>query len=193
MRLIHYGWGTPFAVAIAVLVVGWGPGLAQRLRWRPLVGATWLVTLAWTMALALIDGWRRGFSARLTDSGDYLHEVPRFADIATALHAFARRIPDYQPDSWTTQVSGHPPGAVLTFVGLDRIGLGGGVWGAVVCTAVGTSAVAAVLITLRTLGDEDMARVALRFLRWRPRRSGSRSQPTRSTPVSWPGGSRCSP
>ena len=45
------------------------------------------------------------------------------------LREFTARILDFQPDSWTTHVSGHPPGATLVFVWLDRIGLGGGALG----------------------------------------------------------------
>src|SRR5690606_7856591 len=60
--------------------------------------------------------------------------------------------------------AGHPPGATLTFVLLDRIGLGGGGWaGAFVLTA-GTTAVAAILIAVRRLADESLARRAAPFL-----------------------------
>lgn len=54
--------------------------------------------------------------------------------------------------------------AVLTFVGLDRIGLGGGGWAGIWCLTVGTSAVAAVLIAVRALAGEPLARRAAPFL-----------------------------
>src|SRR5581483_2542711 len=81
-----------------------------------------------------------------------------------ALHGFARRIPDFQPDSWVTHVSGHPPGALLTFVWLDRIGLGGGAWAGALCLLVGSSAAAAIVVTLRALNDESTARLAAPFV-----------------------------
>ncbi|KIH97227.1 membrane protein, partial [Streptomonospora alba] len=56
----HLGPGTLPALAIAVAVVGWGPVLAARLPWRTLVLSTWGATMAWTFALALIDGWEQG-------------------------------------------------------------------------------------------------------------------------------------
>jgi len=167
-RDVHGGWGTPFAVAIASAVVVWGPLVAQRISWRPLLAATWLTGFGWAIALALIDGWARGFTSRFTSRDEYLHEVPRFADIGAALRAFTSRIRDGQPDSWTTQVSGHPPGAVLVFVGLDRIGLGGPTWAAAVVTAVGTSAAAAIMITLRAFDAQDLARRAAPFLALAP-------------------------
>lgn len=167
-RNAHLGWGTPVAVAIAAAVVGWGPRLASRLRWRPLLALTWLTSLGWALALAMVDGWDRGIAARLRSPDEFVHEVSRFDDVSGGLHDFARRIPDHQPDSWNIQVSGHPPGAALVFVALDRIGLGGATWAAVVCTLVGTSAAVAVLLTLRALGDGEMARRAAPFLALAP-------------------------
>ena len=65
------------------------------------------------------------------------------------------RILDFQPNSWITHVSGHPPGALLTFVWLDRIGLGGGAWAGAVVLLVGSSAAAAIVVAVRALADED--------------------------------------
>ena len=164
----HIGWGTPCVVLIAVAVVLWGPRFATSLPWRPLVFSTWALSAAWSMSLAMVDGWDRGFAGRLTTRDEYLHEVPGIDDIPSALQGFTGRILDYQPDSWTTHVSGHPPGAVLTFVWLDRLGLGGGVWASVLCVLVGSSAAAAVVVALRALGDETMARRAAPFVALAP-------------------------
>ena len=160
---LHVGWGTPAAIVIAVGVVVWGPTVAQRLPWRALPLAVWATSCAWAFSLAMINGWKRGFATGLT-LRDFLHEVPRVADIPKALHGFARRIPDFQPDSWVTHVSGHPPGALLTFVWLDRIGLGGGAWAGALCLFVGSSAAAAIVVTLRALNDESTARLAAPFV-----------------------------
>ncbi|MEN0139572.1 MAG: hypothetical protein AAGC80_30770 [Rhodococcus sp. (in: high G+C Gram-positive bacteria)] len=163
-RDVHFGWGTPVAVVIAAAVVVWGPGLAQTLPWRRLTVGVWLGSASWATALALVDGWRRGFVDRLTSTDEYLHEVPGVTDIPAMLRGFADRILDLQPDSWTTHVSGHPPGALLIFVWLDRIGLDGGVWASALCVAVGSSAGAAVIVAVRALGDEATARRAAPFL-----------------------------
>jgi hypothetical protein len=129
-----------------------------------LLAVTWLMALAWAFSLAMVDGWQRGFASRLTDSNEYLHEVGGATEIAATLRGFSDRILDFQPDSWTTHVSGHPPGALLFFVLLDRVGLGGGAWAGAACTLIGCSAAVAVAVTLRALGAEDRARVALPFL-----------------------------
>ncbi|WP_213574464.1 hypothetical protein [Rhodococcus sp. USK13] len=163
-RDVHVGWGTPVAIVLAVAVAMWGPGLASRLSWRHLTLGAWLVSASWAMSLAMVDGWQRGFVRRLTSEDEYLHEVPRITDIPATLDGFTERILDNRLDSWTTHVSGHPPGALLTFVWLDRIGLGGGTWASALCVVVGASAAAAVIVTIRALGDESMARRAAPFL-----------------------------
>jgi hypothetical protein len=61
-------------------------------------------------------------------------------------------------------VSGHPPAATLTFVWLDRIGLGGPTAAAILVVLVGGLAVVAVPVTVRVLGDERSARALLPFL-----------------------------
>jgi methylthioxylose transferase len=161
--LPHVGPGTVPAVLVAMLVVLRGPELAARLPWRPLLGVSAVTALAWTMSLALVDGWRRGVAGRLTTDTEYLHDVPRVGDIGAMLQVFADRILGLQPESWTTHVAGHPPGALLVFVGLDRIGLPGGVPAALLCVLVGSSAGVAVAVTLRALGAEAAARAALPF------------------------------
>ena len=142
----HVGWGSLGAVLIGAAAVLWGPAVAARLPWRALVAAAWGTSALWAFSLAMIDGWERGFAGRLTARHEYLRQVPSITDIPEALRTFSSRILDYQPDSWITHVSGHPPGALLTFVWLDRIGLGGGAWAGMLCLLVGSSAAAAILI-----------------------------------------------
>ncbi|MRH89831.1 hypothetical protein GFY24_20685 [Nocardia sp. SYP-A9097] len=150
--LPHIGWGTAPAVGIAASVIVYGPELAHRLPWRRALLLTWVTAVAWAFALAMVDGWQRGFAGRLTTRDEYLHEVGGVHDIAAMLRGFSGRILDFQPDSWTTHVSGHPPGALLTFVLMDRIGLGGGAWAALLCVLVGGSAAVAVPVAIRALG-----------------------------------------
>jgi hypothetical protein len=50
------------------------------------------------------------------------------------------------------------------FIGLDRIGLGGGAWAAIACVLAGALVAVAVPVTIRTLGDERAARAAMPFL-----------------------------
>lgn len=158
----HVGPGTPFACALAVLVVGYGPTLSRLLAWRRLLLAAWATSFAWVIALAMVDGWSR-LTARLAKPGEYLAEVPGAPPWSELLRMFTERIVSH-PDAWVTHVAGHPPGALGFFVLLDRVGLGGGAWAAVVSMVLGASACVAIAMTVRLLDGEQLARRAIVFL-----------------------------
>lgn len=160
----HIGPGTPAALVVAAGVVAYGPQLASRLPWRALLGAAWGTAMAWTWSLALIDGWQRGIAVRLTTRYEYLQVIDRFQDIPATLRDFTGHILIDSPDHWPAHVAGHPPAATVTFVLLDRVGLGGGGWAGVFCITVGASACVAVLVAVRALTDEALARRAAPFL-----------------------------
>jgi hypothetical protein len=161
---LHVGAGSLPAAVLGLCVVLRGPSVAQRMRWRAVVLATWATACAWAFALAMVDGWQRGFAGRLTTRHEYVRQVPTIDDVGGAVRGFTARILDFQPDSWITHVSGHPPGALLTFVWLDRLGLTGGAWAGLLCLLVGSSAAAAVVVAVRSLADETTARSAAPFV-----------------------------
>jgi hypothetical protein len=161
--LPHAGLGTPAALAVAAAAAWWGPGLAARLPWRPLLAGAYAVAVAWILSLAMVDGWQVGLAGRLATQPEYLTDVTRAADTVGLLRGFTARILDFQPDSWTTHVAGHPPGALLVFVWLHRAGLGGGAWAALCCVAVGAVTAVAVPVTVRAIAGEAAARVAVPF------------------------------
>ncbi|MGW0766085.1 hypothetical protein [Streptomyces sp. NPDC002676] len=160
----HVGPGTPAAVLLAVAAVAYGPTLAARLPWRPLLATAWAATTAWILSLALVDGWQRGIAGRLTTHNEYLRVIDRFHDIPGTLRDFTHHIVEGSPAPWPAHVAGHPPASTLTFVLLDRIGLRGGGWAGLWCITVGATASVAVLIAVRALADESLARRAAPFL-----------------------------
>lgn len=160
----HVGPGTPAAVLVAALTVAYGPALAARLPWRALLPLAWGTSMAWIFSLALIDGGQRGIAGRLTTRYEYLQVIDRFHDIPATLRDFTHHILLHSPDHWPAHIAGHPPAATLTFVLLDRIGLRGGAWAGVWCITVGATACVAVLVALRALADERLARRAAPFL-----------------------------
>jgi hypothetical protein len=159
----HVGVGSPFAVAIGVLGVLYAVRVSASLGWRRLAPGAVIVAIAWTSSLALVDGWQRGWAGRLTADTEYLHDLPRIGGIGSFLRGFTSHIVDFQPGSWTTHVSSHPPGATLVFLVLERIGLGGGGWAGAVVIAVGSTAGIAVCLTVRALGAPIAARRILPF------------------------------
>ncbi|MFF4571332.1 hypothetical protein [Streptomyces sp. NPDC001410] len=160
----HVGPGTPAAVLLAAAGVAYGPTLAARLPWRALLVTAWGSALAWILSLALVDGWHQGIAVRLTTREEYLRVIGRFHDIPAALRDFTHHIVSGTPAPWPAHVAGHPPGATLTFVLLDRIGLRGGGWAGMWCVTLGSTACVAVLVAVRALADETLARRAAPFL-----------------------------
>src|SRR4051795_6025197 len=159
----HVGLGTPCALLLAVLGVRYGPGLADRLSWRRLLTTTYAGGLAWGLSLAFVSG-PGGLSRATSSHGEYLFSAHRVGGLHALLHGYVERIPLDGPDPWPTHPSGHPPGALLFFVTLVRLGLGSPFVTGLVVTVIGSSVPLAVLVTLRRLGSEGSARAAAPFL-----------------------------
>ncbi len=158
----HTGRGTIPAIAIALLVVVGGPPLAARLRWVPLLLVTYLTSLAWIVSMTLVDGWQYGVVTKLTNAKNYLAEIDRVDSVPSLLQEFTSRIV-LEPGSWAVHVSGHPPGALMVFVWLDRIGLDGGIAASMLCMIVGAATGVGIAATVRALGEESAARRILPF------------------------------
>ncbi|MCW2843907.1 MAG: hypothetical protein JWN22_1823 [Nocardioides sp.] len=157
------GPGTVPALVIALL--GWrhAESWADRLPWRRLLAASYAAGLAWLLALAFVDG-TSGISRVLGNPDEYLETAREVTDVHALLAGYVSHIPYNSPDNWPIHVAGHPPGALLVFVGLDRVGLGGDFAAGLVVTLVAATTALAVMTTLRALGAEAVARRAAPFL-----------------------------
>jgi methylthioxylose transferase len=155
------GPGSAPAVMVAVLGLAYADRISMRLSWLHLIVVTWLTSLAWLASLALVDG-RAGLSSHI-DTDDLLQVARHTASVSALLHGFVTRIP-LGPDGWPTHVAGHPPGALLFFVVLVRLGLGGSLAVGLVVTLLASTIPIAVLTTVRVLGAEHSARLAAPFL-----------------------------
>jgi hypothetical protein len=86
-------------------------------------------------------------------------------DVHATLQEYVSRIDfDAGPRHWPVHIAGHPPGALLLFVGLVRLGLGGGLAAGLVVTVLAATTAPAVLQTMKVLGAEVPARAAAPFL-----------------------------
>jgi hypothetical protein len=158
-----FGPGTLPAVLIAVLGWRYAAELAARLSWRRLIAASYAGSLAWLLALALVDG-TRGLSRVLGNPYEYLRTARQVGDVGTLLDTYISRIPEGAEGAWPTHVAGHPPGTLLFFVGLVKVGLGGDLAAGVVVTVLAATTCVAVLVALRALDAEEWARRAAPFL-----------------------------
>jgi methylthioxylose transferase len=157
------GPGTLGAVVVAVAVLSVGPLLAERLAWGALLLWTWAASAAWTLALATVDG-RDGIAGVFNHAGSYLADAGRVTSWRDVFPDFVDRIPLRAEDNWEVHVSSHPPGALLAFVGFDRIGLSDAFWLGLTVLAIGTTAAVACCVTLRVLAGEEWARRATPWL-----------------------------
>lgn len=158
-----WGPGTlPTLLIAALAVVGAAP-VANRLSWRRLLVVSYVVGLAWMLALALVDG-ESGLSRQLGNPWEYLREAREVDDVGLLLSTWTDRMPIDSEDAFVTHVAGHPPAALLFFVVLVRVGLGGDLAAGIVVTLIAATTAVAVLVTLRVLGAEQVARRAAPFL-----------------------------
>ncbi|NHA67435.1 hypothetical protein [Phycicoccus flavus] len=153
---------------VALLLVGLAarPGWRTRvavLPWRRLLLLSWLVAMVWMFSLALVDG-PRGVGKILDHGTEYLESARKIDDVGEMLRVYVERIPLDAPDHWPVHLAGHPPGAVLMFVGLDRIGLGAWQVAGPIVVAVAATIPAAVAVTLDRLGARAAARTVLPVL-----------------------------
>lgn len=158
-----FGPGTLPAVLLALLGWRWANELAERWPWRRLLLACYVVGAGWLFSLALVDG-EAGLSRVLGNSHEYLQSAREVGHLPSVLAGFTDRIPMSAEDNWPTHVAGHPPGALLFFVLLVRLGLGGDLAAGVVVTAVAATIPVGMLVLLRALAVEDLARRAIPFL-----------------------------
>lgn len=166
---LHASWDPTFGPramrAIAIGLVLWLvlPRIAERMAWRALLVTSFAALWIWTMALALTVG-TDGLASVFERRQEYVYDAQHVTSISTMLHTFIDRIPFDAPDNWYVHVAGHPPGALLYFVGIDRLGITDPFWIGVVCVTISSTAVVAVLITLKALGTESLARSAMPWI-----------------------------
>ncbi len=157
------GWPTLPAVVVG-LVLWWGlPRVAARASWRTVLLAAFAGTWTWTVAVALTEG-TSGLSRVFERPQEYVYDAERVGSVHAMLQTFVERIPYAHPENWRTHVAGHPPGALLYFVLVDRLGITDPFWIGLLCVTIGSTAVLAVLATLRALGSTAVARSAMPWL-----------------------------
>ncbi|MEO6606062.1 MAG: hypothetical protein ABIN55_10650 [Aeromicrobium sp.] len=149
--------------ALGILLVFVLPRLARTLSWPNLLLTGFATMWLWIMALAMTEG-TEGLARTFERKQEYVFDAQRVGSISTMLHEFITRIPLDSTDNWHVHVAGHPPGALLYFVGIDRVGITDPFWIGVVCVTIASTAIAAVMITLRTLGSESLARSAMPWI-----------------------------
>jgi hypothetical protein len=156
------GPGTPLAILLAVLAVIYAPRVVH-LPWRRLLAVVYGYGVAWMVALATVYGVE-GLGGILDNRTEYLGTARAVTDFAETLRIYIDHIPIDSPDNWPVHIAGHPPGALLFFVVLVRLGLGSALASGIVITLIAGTTALAVMSTARRFGAEDLARRAAPFL-----------------------------
>ena len=161
---VKVGIGTLPAVLLALASLRWADPMARRLPWRRLLLVAYAAGLVWLLALALVDG-PEGISRVLGNPTEYLETARSVVDVPGLLREYVSRIPyDAPAGNWPVHIAGHPPGMVLFFVLLVKVGLGGDLAAGLVVTVIAATLPLAVMTTVRVLGAEDAARAAAPYL-----------------------------
>ncbi len=161
---VKVGIGTLPAVLLALASLRWADPMARRLPWRRLLLVAYAVGLVWLLALALVDG-PEGISRVLGNRTEYLETARAVDDVPGLLREYVSRIPYDAPEgNWPVHIAGHPPGMVLFFVLLVKVGLGGDLAAGLVVVALAATLPLAVMTTVRVLGAEEAARAAAPYL-----------------------------
>lgn len=139
------------AVAVGVLCAhraGW----VTRLPWIGLLVLSYATALAWTLALALVDG-ANGLSGPIRFGG-YLRDAAVVGDDPVGfIGHFTSRLDTYSPATRS-----HPPGAVLVIWSLEKLGIRDPAALGFAIGALGCLTVPLVVIAVRSLCHDPAAR-----------------------------------
>jgi hypothetical protein len=149
-------------VAVAGVVVAFGPRLAATLGWRRLLILGFAVAAIWSISLALTNGID-GLIRPLEFANDYRQDIGRITGPGDFLSHFTERI-----DTYNQHVRAHPPGMILLLWSMDRIGLRGAGWEAALVVLGGASVVPAATIALKEVAGEARARNLAPFVALAP-------------------------
>lgn len=162
-------WSATTWVALAVAIAGVlvTPHIAARWSLRRMALTMWGWASAWAFALAGSDGIG-GIVNQRGISFEYLSGLPHVHGWANYIAGFSAHIHDNADFVWPVHIAGNPPGALLFFSALSRIGLGGTAWASVIVVLIGTSATAATIWATREVAGEAIARRAAPFVALAP-------------------------
>ncbi|WP_025779203.1 hypothetical protein [Brevibacterium sp. VCM10] len=131
--------------------------MISALRWGPFLVAVFAASWLWTAALGHVRG-AESISKVFARPSEYFVGAKEVPSISGFLTGFIERVPLDAKGHWPIHIAGHPPGATLFFIVLDRLGISDPYTAGIIVLTIGSTAVVAVLLTVRTLSSETYAR-----------------------------------
>ncbi|GAA1865452.1 glycosyltransferase family 39 protein [Brevibacterium marinum] len=137
--------------------------ISSALTWGPYLAAVFAGSWLWTAALAHVGG-RDAISKVFARPSEYFVDAKEVSSIPDFVSGFIERVPLHSDGNWPIHIAGHPPGATLFFILLDRLGIADPYTAGVIVMTLGCTGVIAVLLTIKTLAVEKFARRAAPWL-----------------------------
>lgn len=137
--------------------------ISSALNWAPYLAAVFAGSWLWTAALAHVGG-KESVSKVFARPSEYFVGAKEVSSIPAFLSGFIEKVPLRAPDHWPIHIAGHPPGATLFFILLGRIGIEDPYTAGVIVMTLGCTGVVAVLLTVKTLASQELARRAAPWL-----------------------------
>ena len=151
---VRFGPSLLAAGALAAATVWWGPGLAERLRFRRLVVGSALAAIVFTLVLAASDG-RAHVLDPVVQPTEYWANLATLPPAGAMLHRYGTVKFLLQ---YSVHAKGHPPGLLLLLKALAALGLGHP-WTAGALSYLGVGLVViGVTGTIWAVAGEDAAR-----------------------------------
>lgn len=150
-------------VLVALIGFLWWRRISTALNWGPYLAVVFAGSWLWTASLAHVGG-EEGIRKVFARGSEYFVGAKEISSIPAFLSGFIERIPLDVNDNWPIHIAGHPPGATLFFILLDRLGIQSPYAAGVIVMTLGCTAAVAVLLTIKALGSEKLARRAAPWL-----------------------------
>jgi len=161
-RDLHLVPASVLVIVLGLALVAWLPPWCRRVPWRRMLLGVALVAVAWGLALALLRG-PSSVDRSMANENEYPAVVHRFDAIGPDRFIATFTDPEVLA-RYPIHVEGHPLGATLVFVGLERVGLGGPTGAVLFLLAVSAVTAPAVLVATRSVAGGQLARRAAPFL-----------------------------
>jgi hypothetical protein len=155
---VQVGYAHLGAVAIGVAMLAVLPRVVSHAPWQTVLAVAFLAAGVWTVAVNATRGGD-GLLQGIDNRHEYLADVDAVGSPMSFLRHFTDDFGQY-----ATHTRGHPPGFVLVLWTLDAVGLRGAVWAASLFIAGGALAVPAVLVAVRDIAGEAVARAGAPFV-----------------------------
>ncbi|WP_261623432.1 hypothetical protein [Nesterenkonia marinintestina] len=144
-------------VAVGLLGFVLWPRLSRSSTWPQFLALTFVGSWLWTAALGHVGGAQAIRKVFDRDS-EYFVGAKEVTSIPQFMTEFVDRIPKHVDDNWPIHIAGHPPGATLFFIMMNRMGVEDPYTAGMIVMTLGCTAAVGVVLTVRTLASERMAR-----------------------------------